>query len=102
MFPWYTGFSNQGETGGDGKILIVDVAGDCELDIGASLLSGLRDGGCVLYGWSAEFRVGLKLSRGLASGGDIRLEIEGSLVMFVALGERLRMEAIGRRWMDCE
>lgn len=54
--------------------------------MGASLLSGVRDRGCVLYGWSAELRVGLKLSRGLVSGGDMRLEIDGSLVMFVALG----------------
>lgn len=62
------------------------MAGESELDIGASLLSGLRDGDCVLYGCSAAFRVGLKLSSGLGSGGDMRLEIDGSLVMFVELG----------------
>lgn len=82
----YIGFSSQGDTGGDGRILMVDVAGDCALANGASLLSGVSDRGCVLYGCSAELRVGLKLSSGLVSGGDIRLEIDGSLVMFVALG----------------
>lgn len=82
----YTSFSN-GEAGGDGKILIFEMAGDCEVDIGASLLSGLSDGDCVLYGCSTELRVGEKLSRGFGSGGDMRLEIDGSLVMFVVLGK---------------
>lgn len=54
-------------------------AGDERLEIGGRVFSGLYD--CLLVGGvdSADFRrVGLKLSIGFGSGGDIRLDIDGS------------------------
>lgn len=54
-------------------------AGDDRLEIGGRVFSGLYDCLFVVGVDSADFRmVGLKLSIGFGSGGDIRLEIDGS------------------------
>lgn len=64
--------------GGDGKIGIVGLLGDGRVAIGGRWQPGLSDRGS-----SVDLRAGLKLSCGIASGGDIRLAIDGSLVMVV-------------------
>ena len=74
----------QGETGGDGRILIVSgVLRIVRLLIGGRVFSGLYEGKR-LFVESGE-ACGLKFSRGLPSGGDIRLDMGGNCVMLMEL-----------------
>lgn len=73
-----------GETGGDGKILAVFWFGDEWLDIGASLLSAEYDVfENAIDGDNDAVTAEEKLSSGLVSGGDIKLEIGGRRVIVV-------------------
>lgn len=73
-----------GETGGDGRIL-ADLLGDAWPDIGASLLPAVYDVSCIVDGDCKAFAAELKLSMGLGSGGDIKLEMGGSRVIFAVV-----------------
>lgn len=69
-----------GETGGDGRIL-ADLFGDAWPDIGANLLPAEYDDSSIADGDGEALVPETKLSIGLASGGDIKLEIGGSRVI---------------------
>lgn len=73
-----------GETGGDGRIL-ADLLGDAWPDIGANLLPAGYDISCAVDGDCEALTAEMKLSIGLGSGGDIKLEIGGSRVIFAVL-----------------
>lgn len=110
-WSWYC-LLVHGEAGGDGQIL-ADLSGDAWLDIGASLLSAEKDGLTTAPGDCNGWTVELKLSRGLASGGDIRLEMGGRRVMVVNTAWRwylgnedgwgMAVEELEERlrWMEC-
>ena len=70
-----------GETGGDGRFLAV-LLGDALPDIGANLLSAEYEGSCAVDGDCEALAGDMKLSMALGSGGDIKLEIGGSRVIF--------------------
>ena len=67
-----------GETGGDGSILIF---GEEWFSRGGRVIGVVYDGFSIAVDNCGVFIVGLKLSTGFASGGDIRLEIGGSRVV---------------------
>lgn len=73
------GLLGHGETGGDSKILIV--SGVLQESIGGSVFSRLKDGRQLLFGFGEV--AGLKVSSGLASGGDIRLRMGGNWAMLL-------------------
>ena len=73
--PLYSLFIH-GETGDSGRILIVVVSGVLLFAIGASVCSGVRRYDCAAEGVFAG--VNEKLSRGFASGGDIKFDMVGS------------------------
>ena len=70
-----------GDTGGDGRILVA-LPGDAWPDIGANLLPTEYDDSCTTDGDFDALTAEAKLSIGLVSGGDIKLEIGGSRVIF--------------------
>jgi hypothetical protein len=53
--------------------------------MGGRMFSWLKDDGCDVQG----DRVGLKLSNGLASGGDIRLDTGGRRFILMSLAGRI-------------
>lgn len=57
---------------------IVGLLGDGRVAIGGRRPRGLSDRGS-----SAGLQAGLKLSCGVASGGDMRLAMDGSLIMVI-------------------
>lgn len=74
-----------GDTGGDGRTLVVALSGDGQSEIGGRVFSALNDALGVENGGGPEISGELKVSRGFASGGDIRLRIDGNRVMLVEL-----------------
>ena len=88
-----------GDTGGDGRTLISAFCGDEQLEIGGRVLSVVNDASGVENGGCVERLGGLKLSRDFASGGDIRLRIDGNRVMIVEL--MLLAMFVTQLWVEC-
>ena len=87
-----------GETGGDGKILIVGVFDARSFEIGAKVLSRLKGGVWRIVGELLGLWVGLKLSSGFDSGGDMRLAYRGAWNMIDEIVRSMAGENGGWCW----
>lgn len=74
-----------GDTGGDGKTFIALWLGERQSEIGGKTLVGVKEDREFESGSFAGLDIGLKVSSGLASGGDIRLAIGGRRFMLDGL-----------------